>query len=415
MALEAQIAVAGGGCVGALAAGLCAAQGAAEGARVLLVDPQPPLAPLPAEAEPAARVVALAPRIEQALRAAGVPTTPWVERSGQVRRMQVQAAGRGQIEFGAAESGGEPLARIVEVGALQRALETWAEAQGVRRLEDRVQQRVAGAPPAGEPPASALAPAVAAAPSNLTLELASGLRLSAGLWLACDGAESRLRRLAGMDLARRDYGQAALVARLRFAEAPADCARQTMGIDGVLGVLPLADGSHSAVWSLPAASAAHWRGVSGAEFASGLNLALGAPWGEATLLGPRVQFPLRELHAPRLDAPGLALLGDAAHTVHPLAGLGLNLGLADALSLADALAGAAGRGRPPQDPATLRRWSRERQAAVAPYREFINLLAGLGERHPWGWRGVAAGFGLADGLGPLKQLFAERARSGSLG
>ncbi len=377
--------VAGGGCVGALAAGLLARSGW----RVALATPQPPMAAFDDRADPLARVIALAPDIETRLQHEGVPQSPWFARGCAVQTMHVAVPGSGEVQFGG--GGADPLARIVEVPALQFALENWARAQGVRWIDEAVARLSGGG-----------------------VELDSGVHIDTPLVLACDGADSRLRRQAGMAVAQRDYGQRAIVARLRFAQPHAEQARQTMTPEGVLGVLPLVDGSTSVVWSLPESRAAYWLEVGEDEFAQGLNLALGVPWGDAQLLGARQSFPLRNIHSEKLHLAGVCLLGDAAHTVHPLAGLGLNLGLADALTLIAALRDARARGRPIHDPATLDGWSRQRVAAVAPYRQFIDTLAGLGSRHTVAWRGVGQGFSLVNRLPMIRQFFETRARRGSL-
>lgn len=385
--MQVDVVIAGGGCVGALTGGLLAQAGW----RVALATPQPLMPPWDAAAEPLARVIALAPEIEERMQQEGIPQEPWYARGCVVQSMHVAVPGSGEVSFGEHSLQADPLARIVEVPALQSALEGWAQAQGVRRIDEAV----ARLHPQG-------------------VELESGVHIRSRLILACDGADSRLRRQAGMNVAQRDYGQRAIVARLRFAKPHANQARQTMMGEGVLGVLPLVDGTVSVVWSLPEAQARYWHGVEDEEFAQGLSLALGAPWGAAQLLGKRQGFPLRNIHSETLHAGGVCLLGDAAHTVHPLAGLGLNLGLADALTLVTALREARATGRDINDPATLNSWSRQRVAAVAPYRHFIDTLAGLGAHHNVAWRGVGRGFSLVNALPLLRAFFASRARRGSL-
>lgn len=383
--MQVDILVAGGGCVGALAAALAARSGW----RVALASPQPALPGFDHASPPNARAIALAPQIETRLLNEDIPAEPWYSRGQPVLSMHVSVPGSGEILFGQSES--SRLARIVEVPALQFALEQAAERDGVRRINEAV---------------------TTIRPNGVELE--SGVRIDASLVLACDGADSRLRQLAGFGVSRREYGQMAIVARLQFAEPHAAQARQTMRPDGVLGVLPLSDGSVSVVWSLPEAAAAFWLGESEEAFADGLNQALGVPWGQAILLGKRQSFPLQNLHADRLAAEQLCLLGDAAHTVHPLAGLGLNLGLADALTLVDALRSGVQQKRSLADPAILAQWSRRRQAEVAPYRHFVDALAGLGRDHTVAWRGVGLGFSVVNRLSTIRSFFETRARRGSL-
>ncbi|MEN8719964.1 MAG: FAD-dependent monooxygenase [Oceanococcaceae bacterium] len=384
--MQVDLLVAGGGCVGWLLAGLAARQGV----RVALVAPEPLETPLAVDLPPLARVIALAPDIEQALLQAGVPSEPWQRRGCPVTQMHVSVPGQGQVRFGQTHDAA-PLARIVEVAALQQAIQQWAVSTGVRHLPERVGTRHASG-----------------------VELDSGVRITAPLVAACDGSGSPLRRQMGISVAVRDYEQTAIVSRLRFADAPRGEARQTMRADSVLGVLPLVDGTLSAVWSLANSQAQYWRDESDAAFADGLNLALEAPWGAAELLGARQSFPLRGVFARSLHAHGLCLLGDAAHTVHPLAGLGLNLGLADALTLERTLARTRQSRRPLNDPALLDRWSRERTAQVQPYRLFIDALAGLGHQHSVAWRAIGQGFAVVDRWSALRQFFEIQARRGSL-
>lgn len=382
--MNADILVAGGGCVGSLAAALFAK----EGFRVVLASPQKALSAFPIDAEPVARVIALAPDIEDRLAVEGAPAQPWLSRGCAVNAMHVAVPGGGEVAFG---DGHQALARIVEVPAMQYAFEQWAAASGVRRIDEAV--------------------------TNLTgegVELESGVRIRAPLILASDGADSLLRRQLAVEVSQRDYGQTAIVARMRFAKPHQSEARQTMSGSGVLGVLPLVDGSVSVVWSLPDAAASHWLRSDEQTFAEGLSLALGAPWGEAQLLGKRHAFPLRNIHSQELFRDGVCLLGDAAHTVHPLAGLGLNLGLADTLTLVAAIREIQQHKRDLGDAAILRRWSRQRVTAVAPYRQFIDALGGLGVKHRYAWQGVGFGFSLVKQAQPVRQFFEQRARRGSL-
>lgn len=384
--MQTDIVVAGSGCVGSLAAALLAQSGW----RVVLVAPGQPLdQAMPAE--PEARVIALAPQIEQSLRNCRVPEQPWQARGAAVEAMQVEVPNIGAVEFSAADVNAPALARIVEVSALQRAFESMLQQQRVRWESDRVARCTATG-----------------------VELASGVQIQASLVLACDGAQSALRAQAQIPTQRHDYRQTAIVARLRASEAAQAVARQTMSAQGVLGVLPLVDGSLSVVWSLAEADAQRWLQSTPAEFAQGLGQALNTDWGEWELVGQRAHFPLRSLHAESLCGDGVVLLGDAAHTVHPLAGLGLNLGLADVLSLVPILKRGREQGRALADPALLGRWSRQRKAQVAPYRHFIDLLAGLGSKHTLAWRGVGLGFGVVSQQNALRQWFARQALAGSL-
>ncbi len=229
------------------------------------------------------------------------------------------------------------------------------------------------------------------------------------LVVACDGAHSPLRTAAGIAVHRWQYPQGGLVAPLRSVQPHAETAWQRFSPDGsVIALLPLVDGRCSLVWSSPEAEAL--QALPAAEFNRLLTTALQGVLGEMMLDGPRQVFPLAAQHAERYIAHRLVLAGDAAHTVHPLAGQGVNLGIADGVALAQVLAEARDRGRAWWQTRTLARYERARQAAN---REMIVLTDVLSRAFGAGAPSLAtllgSGLGLLDRSPSLKALMMRRA------
>src|SRR6185436_1319023 len=190
--------------------------------------------------------------------------------------------------------------------------------------------------------------------------LRSGTReLSARLVVGADGARSRVRELAGLAARRTDYGQIAIVAMVHTARPHQRTAWQRFLGDGTLAFLPLGDGSSSIVWSVLAARGEKLLAASREEFERELERDFDGALGTVRLASERVKFPLWRLSAEHYVSARVALVGDAAHVVHPLAGQGANLGLLDAAALADVLSETGG-----EDPGAeriLRRYERWRR------------------------------------------------------
>jgi len=169
------------------------------------------------------------------------------------------------------------------------------------------------------------------------VELDNGQQLSAKLVVAADGSRSKLRELAGIETRGWSYEQHAVVAHITTSKSHQETAWQRFMPDGPLAFLPLSDDTSSVVWSTTPEHADQLLAMDEAEFLDALQEAFGDRLGRMLKCGPRAAFPLRMQHAKKYTLPRLALLGDAAHTVHPLAGQGVNLGLADAASLAEVI------------------------------------------------------------------------------
>lgn len=344
------VVVVGGGPVGALAAALLQqARAGAPALRVALVEPHPP-APPAGSAGPDARVVAISRASERLLRSAGAWTHIAPERVCAYQRMRiwhesVRPDAEAVLVFDAADVGEPNLGFIVENRLLQAALiAAFREAGG--RLE------------------AAQFTSLAIGSDAVRIETSSGV-LSARLVVGADGAGSAVRAAAGLSAELSDYGQSAIVATVATERPHQLTAWQRFMRQGTLAFLPLFDGSSSIVWSADAALAASLSGASDTDFARELDRASDLALGATRLVSERLSFPLRRLSAPRYSAPRVALVGDAAHVVHPLAGQGVNLGLLDAGALAQLVAAALSEREDPGSPRVLRDYERWRKSEVA--------------------------------------------------
>ncbi len=235
--------------------------------------------------------------------------------------------------------------------------------------------------------------------------------ITARLLVAADGARSRVRRLAGIDVAKRSYRQRAVVANLK-TELPHDqTAWQRFLATGPVALLPLADGNCSLVWSCDTERAKALAALEERAFADALGAALEHRLGAVELIGERRVFALLKLHAQRYTARRCALIGDAAHVTHPLAGLGANLGMADAAALAQVLQEAFAKGR--ADAGSYRvlrayeRWRRGENALVLALMDAFKYGFGSRSRPLTTLRGLA--LGAAGALAPLNHLCMRRA------
>jgi 2-octaprenylphenol hydroxylase len=345
------VAIVGGGPVGACAAALLA-RGAAGGSgalRVALLEPGAP-APLPADAPLEARVVALSRASQHILTRAGAWPRIRGPRLSPYERMRiwhesVAPDSEQALLFDAADAGEPNLGFIAENRLLQTALlGAFADAGG--HLEA----------------AQLSALEITDAGVNLTT---NGRVLSARLVVGADGAHSTVRRAAGLTAAVSDYHQTAIVANVATARPHQATAWQRFMHDGTLAFLPLADGTSSLVWSADDNLAAGLLGATASGFAQQLDRASDLALGSTRLVSERTSFPLRRLAAQRYVAQRVALVGDAAHVVHVLAGQGVNLGLLDAAALAQLVLAAAGQREDPGALGVLRAYERWRKSEVA--------------------------------------------------
>jgi ubiquinone biosynthesis UbiH/UbiF/VisC/COQ6 family hydroxylase len=245
------------------------------------------------------------------------------------------------------------------------------------------------------------------------VELGNGHTFAARLVVAADGARSAVRASAGISAEERAYGQTAVVANFRAQRAHDATAFQWFCDEGVVALLPLPDHAGepavSVVWSAPDELATALLALDPDALARRVAARSAAVLGDLAPLGTARGFPLRQLKVAHLVGPRLALVGDAAHVVHPLAGQGLNLGLGDVSEL---LAVTAGREafRETGDPVILRRYARRRAEPIELMRATTDGLARLfGIDDPLARRLRNRGMALVNQIGPLKRALIRHA------
>lgn len=235
--------------------------------------------------------------------------------------------------------------------------------------------------------------------------------VQAKLAVAADGANSWLRKAIGMPVKTQSYEQEAIVASVVTAMPHQKTARQVFLPDGPLAFLPLQP-SHlsSIVWSLPSGKAQDMLALPQDEFKAALTRAFGARLGEVKEVSQRFVFPLKKQQAEKYIANRVALVGDAAHVIHPLAGQGVNLGLLDAASLAEVLLTAAQQGRDIALTSVLRRYERWRRADNMTLLSGVDLIKQLFASDAMPIQ-AARSFGLAvtNRLLQLKNIFTRQA------
>ena len=256
-----------------------------------------------------------------------------------------------------------------------------------------------------------LAAAVRFAP-NVTV-VAHGTPVRAALTALCEGKASAHREALGVAFERHDFGHQAIAARLVSTRAHQGVARQWFRAPDVLALLPFdtPEPGHSfaLVWSLPEERAKALLELDDAAFALALMQATGGEAGELRLASQRAAWPLMQATASAWSGPGWVLLGDAAHVVHPLAGQGLNLGLADVAALVAVLKGRESW-RSLGDEKLLRRYARERVAPTWAMGQLTGGLLQLFSHQAPAWRELRnRGLTLVNQLSPLKRWLAAQA------
>ena len=367
------VAIVGGGPVGACAAALLA-RGATGAGRLRVVLLEPNVATPPAaDAPPDARVVAISRASERLLRSAGA----WPRIAGprlcayqhmRVWHESVAARSAGVLAFDAADVGEPNLGYILESRLLQSALLAAFTDRGGELRRGQFASLTVG-------------------DEAVTIE-SSGGTLRARLVVGADGAQSPLRRAAGLAAELSDYRQTAIVATVATERPHEMTAWQRFLKDGTLAFLPLFDGTCSIVWSADDSMAEALCAAGPADFARALDSASDLALGATRLVSERASFVLRRLTAPRYVARRVALIGDAAHVVHPLAGQGVNLGLLDAGALAQQLTAAVAAREDPGSLGVLRAYERWRKSEVALMSTAIDAFDRF----------------LAHGSGPLSRL-----------
>jgi len=268
------------------------------------------------------------------------------ERISPYRDMHVwDAGGDGLIHFDSAEIGEPDLGHIIENRVIIKGLhQRLAEQKNITAFWPRRSTELD----------------LNASQARLTLE--DGTELQARLLVGADGARSWVRQQAGISVKGWDYDQVALVTWVKPEKFHQETAWQRFLATGPLAFLPLTEGYCSIVWSTSPAHAAQLQAMEPDRFAQELQAAFENKLGAIEAVGPRAMFPLRSFETQHYILPRLALVGDAAHTIHPLAGQGVNLGLADMASLVQVLIEAQQQQRDIGSEKILRRYERWRRA-----------------------------------------------------
>lgn len=366
--------IVGGGPVGASAAALlqAATKDARQPLRVAVLEHNRPAATLP-DAPLDSRVSALSRASERILTAIGA--WPLIPRSRmqayermRVWHESVQPRSTDVLEFDAAYAGEPNLGYIIENRLIQTAALTAFESAGGRVIAGELSR-------------------LRVHDHQVDLETSAGT-LSCRLVVGADGARSSVRESIGLSADTSSYRQTAIAANVRTELPHERTAWQRFLRTGTLAFLPLADGCSSIVWSADDSAAEPLLAMSQSAFEQELLGQSDGVLGAVKLRTERLSFPLHKLTAHRFTAHRCALIGDAAHVVHPLAGQGVNLGLLDAAALCELIAAAFRMREDPGAQSILRRYERWRKSEIEP----IALAIDGFNRH------------LAHGVGPLSRI-----------
>ena len=378
------VVIAGGGMVGSTLA--CALGGSH--LKVAVIEPQSPHI---ASDDYDLRVSAITPASQTVFENLGAWDGMRARRVAPVEQMRVWE-GQNVLSYDSAEIGEPALAWIIENRVMVAAL--------AGRLRQQAEVELLCPARLGE---------VVLNEDTATLRLEDGRRLDTRLLVGADGADSRVRAAAAIDWTRHDLGQSAIIAVVRTEQPHLRTAWQHFLPTGPLAFLPLADPhTVSIVWSADRARAQELVHLDDTAFNSALQAAFGDALGWVQLASARAAIPLALGFARVYTQHRVALIGDAAHTVHPLAGQGVNLGILDAATLAEVLRAASGRD--PGQALLLRRYERARKGADVG----MQLITG-GFRYLFGSERAplpalrGAGLALTERLAPLKHFFMRRA------
>ncbi len=262
------------------------------------------------------------------------------QRLSPFRQMEVWESPQNTLHFDSADLGLAHLGHLIENRHIQQACLTRCQQQSNIQL---------------------LCPDKPLAKTGNVLQLESGQHISADLIVAADGAQSPLREWAGIECKSWDYEQQGLVCTITTEKPHNETARQRFFTEGPLALLPLADPHQcSIVWSNSTEETACLKQLDDDAFKHTLAAAIDHILGDVTDISARASFPLTARHAQHYVEPGFALVGDAAHTIHPLAGQGVNIGLLDAATLAEVVLEAHHKGKHIGSELTLRKYQRRR-------------------------------------------------------
>jgi 2-polyprenylphenol 6-hydroxylase len=332
-------AVIGGGLVGKTAA-LALTQG---GLRVALLAQ--PCAALPPGASFDSRVYALSSSSQALLERLRVWQALDLSKLGPVYDMRVYGDAHAELHFSAFQASVPQLAWIVESSVIERALDAALRFQpNLTWIDTRAQ-------------------ALDVTAEGASVGLANGNVLEADLVVGADGAHSWVRAQIGSKMNRRDYKQTGVVANFKAEKPHSETAYQWFRDGEIIALLPMPEGHVSLVWSARTEHAEQLLALDPAQLAAEVERVTGEQFGALECVTPAQGFPLALQTVDRLVAPRVALVGDAAHLIHPLAGQGMNLGLRDVAALAETVAGKEAF-RDLGDMVLLRRYERARREDI---------------------------------------------------
>lgn len=359
--------------------------------RIALVESQPPLRPDGWDA----RIYAISPANIEFLSHIGAWRHLDATRIAPIRSMEVFGDSGGRLGFSAYETGVPELGCILESSLM--ACEFWESAKRQSNLTLFCPAR---------------SEAVEFRHDAAVLRLTDGTLLAAPLLVGADGRDSWVRESAGLSAVNTPYDEKGVVANFVTEKPHRNCAYQWFRDDGVLAYLPLPGNHMSIVWSTPDAHADELCALEPNRFCERVAEAGGRVLGGLQLLTPPAAFALRLMRVPQTVAPRLALIGDAAHGIHPLSGHGINLGFQDASTLASLLSAA----QPWQDIGEMRflqRYQRARREETLLMQSTTDGLRRLFRSSSPGMRPVRNwGLTLMDGLPFIKNTLARYALGG---
>lgn len=385
--MKTDILIVGAGLVGASLAAVLRGHGL----DVALLDSGSPTVPVGGEWD--TRIYAISPGSTALLQRAGAWSRIPAERIARAEAMEVHGDDSSAlIRFSAYQAGLRELCCIVESRSIQQSLMGAIDARGdiaclfgVRPMRLALDERCA------------------------QVDLDDGRSIEAQLVVAADGAHSWVREAVGIEARIRPYEQQGVVANFECEHGHGNIARQWFRSDGVLALLPLPGNRVSMVWSTWNAAAERLLCLELPDLAREVEAASKHAVGELRCLAPARGFPLRWMRADESVRPRIALVGDAAHNVHPLAGQGVNLGFQDVDMLADVL---LNRGAQDDcgDFRLLRRYARARREPVALMQATTDALQRLFNNEVAGLKWLRnAGLKLTNGVVPVKSLFVAHA------
>lgn len=317
------------------------------------------------------------------------------------------AEGTGEIHFSADEIGSTDLGHVVENDAILDSLRAYlATLSNVELIYDNHVTALSVSP-------------LSNGDSECLLTLSDFPQVASSLVVAADGARSPLRRLMGIEVNEWDTNQSAIVTTVHHEKVHSGITRQAFLSTGPLAFLPLdSDDGHcsSIVWSADQPEADRLMALSDERFAQAMGAAFEDRLGAVSKVSPRHRFPLVQRHAVDYVKPGFALVGDAAHGIHPLAGQGVNLGFLDVAVLAETLIHARSRGVSLGNVQMLSRYARQRRADNAM---MLNAMAafcrGFGSQNPWVRLARNVGLRRVHQCMPIKRMLIRQALGGRTG